>query len=61
MIWDALGPYVAYIGLAMLYGWPFILPGAWRWAVGVPWLVLSVGLTVLTLAGRARAAKLGKS
>ena len=52
----AFGPYIAWIIAAAIYAWPFgVFHGTTRLAVGIPWLVLSVGVTVLILIGNARA------
>lgn len=53
---EAFGPYIGCIVAAAIYAWPFVVfHGTARLAVGIPWLVVSIGITVLILIGNARA------
>jgi Short C-terminal domain len=54
---SGLGPYVAWIAMAAVYAWPFAaFHGAVRLAVGIPWLIITIAITMLIMVGNRKKA-----
>jgi hypothetical protein len=50
---SAFGPYVGWFVVVLVYGWPFaVFHGTARLAVGIPWLVMTIIITVAMLASK---------
>jgi hypothetical protein len=50
---SAFGPYVGWFVIVLVYGWPFaVFHGTARLAVVIPWLVVTILITMAVIGGR---------
>jgi hypothetical protein len=50
---SALGPYLAWFAIVLVYGWPFaVFHGTARLAVGIPWLIITICITLVVIGNR---------
>lgn len=49
---SAFGPYFGFFALVLVYGWPFgVFHGTTRLAVGIPWLIITIAITLVIIVG----------
>jgi hypothetical protein len=54
---SAFGPYLAWFALIAVYGWPFgVFHGSARLAVGIPWLIITILITLAVMIGNRKKA-----